>query len=86
MSWLPEVVNPNDQWLQDPEKLDWVMEQWLPDPAQPATTRGSSMQLTGIWHTRTQALARAVLNNDKPLAVQLARLYWAGDPARAAGR
>ena len=34
----------------------------------------------GKWYWRTQELAKAILDGNEDLAVQLARLCWAGDP------
>ena len=58
----------------DKAKVDPV-EEWhvIPDPPvqnQPAY---------GKWYDRTQQLAKAIREGDQELAVQLARLWWAGD-------
>ena len=41
------------------------------------------MKPTGKWHGRTIELAKAIREGNDDLAVQLARLYWAGDPETA---
>ena len=56
-------------------------EEWWPEPELKKKTAP-----TGVWQARTQELAKAVLQKDTEVAVQLARMYWAGDPALAASK
>ena len=53
-------------------------DEWWPEPKKKVEG--------GKWRDRTIALAQAIQNGEEEVAVQLARMYWAGDPALAASK
>ena len=62
-----------------------VEEEWFAEPT-PSKHCSKSSAKAGVWKERTQALAKAVLEGDKEIVVQLARMYWAGDPELRAAK
>ena len=74
---LQRLMDPHEEWPDTPLHM--------PPPKHVSNVGQQPAQPTGKWRTRTQELAKAVLDGDKELAIQLARMYWAGDP-EVAGR
>ena len=60
------------------------VEEWWPEPSEQSVQFKQSpktqKQQCGKWRERTLMLAKAVKDGDDEMAVQLARLWWAGSP------
>ena len=73
---LQRPIDPREEWPDTPLHMPPPKQEKAFQVAQP----------TGKWKERAQELAKAVLDGDKELAIQLARMYWAGDPELAGNR
>ena len=61
------------------------VEEWWAEPTHPPSTTTNS-NTTGKWRERTLELAKALREGNDEVAVQLARMYWAGDPQKSGNR
>ena len=86
--WYDDVApvpepQPQQQQLSSKRLHPW--EEWYDAPKKVRTcdAAASAKQPLGKWYDVAQQVAKAVLDDNKDIALQLARIHWAGDPELA---